>query len=296
MLPSVPEESGDSGRGLAPTARRRRARGRFLIARDAAAASAGSAAVGLAVSLGAHSTLIGVITGGAVWIASSAAVALTAWLRAFRRAGSPQIDPWALPEPWRGIVRDSVNAGRRFEVATASLSAGPLRDHVASLEPVVAQQVRAVWESAQRGALLTGGFPPGTHVESAQSLSAQLRSLQEERASISEGSRDRLAALDQAEATVAARLRQAKRAESVAAWLQDGLRSVTARLDAAVTSLVELGAQTPDGALLDVLGSSIDSIGSELSALQAGLREVSASLPPVKGPFGEGLPVKRARP
>lgn len=296
MLPSVPEKGGNSGRGLAPTARRRRERVGLLIVRDTAAASAGSAAVGLAVSLGAHSSLLGVITGGAVWLAATAGVALTAWLRAFRRAGNAQIDPWALPEPWRGLVRDAVNAGRRFEVATASLRAGPLRDHVTALEPMVAEQVRAVWESAQRGALLTGGLPPGTHVESAERLSAQLRTLQDERASIAEGSRDRLAALDRAEETVATRLRQARRAESVAAWLQDGLRSVTARLDAAVTSLVELGAQTPDGALLDGLGSSIDSIGNELSALQAGLREVSASLPPGVGAPGEGLPVKRAKP
>jgi hypothetical protein len=261
------------------------------MARDAAGASAGSAVVGLAASLAAHSSLVGVLTGGALWAVACAGVALMAWLRAFRRGDTDQIDPWALPEPWRGLVRDAVNAGRRFEVATASLQAGPVRDRVATLEPVIAQQVRAVWDSARRGAVLTGGFPAGTRSQSAESLSARLRSLQEERAALVNPPQDRLAELEQSEEAVASQLREAKHAESVAGWLQDGLRSAIARLEAAVTSLAELGPQPPGDSGIDALGPSIDSVGEELSALQAALREVGAGLP-----AGEGMPVKRAKP
>ena len=280
MLPSVPDDSSAPAgpRALALTARRGRRRAGLLIARDTAGASAGSAVVGLAVSLEAHSTLAGLLTGGVVWVVGCAGVALMAWLRAFRGAGSNPIDPWALPEPWRGLVRDAVNAGRRFEVATATLPPGPLRDHVTTLEPAVAQQVRSVWDSAQRGAALTGGLPPGSRPESVSNLSDRLRSLQEERATLAGSSNDRLTELDRAEATVASRLREARRAESVAAWLHDGLRSAVTRLEAAVTSLAELAEPSGGEGGLE-LGSSLDTIGEELSALQAGLREVGGGLP-----------------
>lgn len=290
MLSSSPaDDRGPGGRrGLALSGRPGRTRSGWLIARDTAGASAGSAVVGLAVSLGAHSSLLGVITGGAAWVVSCAGVALIAWLRAFSGAGSDAIDPWALPEPWRELVRDAVNAGRRFEVAAASLPPGPLREHVVTLEPGVAQQVRAVWETAQRGAALTGGFPPGTRPESASALSERLRSVQEE------GSRetgDRHTELARTEAALASRLREAKRSESVSAWLQDGLRSAIARLEAAVTSLAELGGQPSGTGTAGNLAMSIDSVGEQLSALQAGLREVGGALPPARG-----LPRNRPKP
>ena len=293
MLPSVPDESSTPAgrRALALTARRGRTRAGLLIARDTVGASAGSAVVGLVVSLEAHSTVAGLLTGGAVWVVSCAGVALMAWLRAFRRGGSNPIDPWALPEPWRALVRDAVNAGRRFEVATAALPEGPLRDHVTALEPAVAQQVRSVWESAQRGAALTGGFPPGSRPQSVSSLSERLRSVQEERAALGPASRDRLAELDRAEATAASRLREAKRAQSIAVWLEDGLRSAITRLEAAVTSLAELGTGLSDSPAGTELGLSLDTVGEELSALQAGLREVGGTLP-----AGTGLPTNRRKP
>ena len=293
MLPSVPDDSSAPAgrRALALTARRGRTRAGLLIARDTVGASAGSAVVGLAVSLEAHSTLAGLLTGGAVWVVSCAGVALMAWLRAFRRGGSKPIDPWALPEPWRGLVRDAVNAGRRFEVAIAALPEGPLRDHVTTLEPAVAQQVRSVWESAQRGAALTGGFPPGTRPQSVSSLSERIHSLQVERASLGAGSQDRLAELDRAEATAASQIREAKRAQSIAEWLEDGLRSGITRLEAAVTSLAELGTEASDVGAGTELGMSLDTVGEELSALQAGLLEVGGALP-----VGRGLPTNRRKP
>ncbi|HVA74681.1 MAG TPA: hypothetical protein VNF71_08965 [Acidimicrobiales bacterium] len=290
MLPSVPEEGGSSGRNRG-LVRAGRARPGWLLARDAAGASAGSALAGLAVSLGAHSSIAGVIAGGAIWVVACAGVALKGWLRSFRRSGGPQIDPWALPEPWRGLVRDAVNAGRRFEVATASLPAGPIRDRVAAMEPAVAKQVRAVWDSARRGAVLSGGYPPGTRREPASSLSERMQALQDERVSLGSGTAGRRAELDRAEDALASQLREVKRADAAAAWLQDGLRSSIARLEAAVTSLAELASQPAGGGDVDTLGTSIESVTDELSALQAGLSEVSGSLPATRG-----LPVRRRKP
>lgn len=105
------------------------------------------------------------------------------------------------------------------------------------------------------------------------------------------GAKDRLAELDRAEATAASRLREAKRAQSVAVWLEDGLRSAITRLEAAVTSLAELGTGLSDSPVGTELGLSLDTVGEELSALQAGLREVGGSLP-----AGTGLPTNRRKP
>lgn len=293
MLPSSPEEGGFSGRSTSVVrpGRPGRVRAGWLVARNTAAASGGSAVAGLGVSLGAHSTIAGVVAGGAIWVVSCAGVALSAWLRSFRRATGPQIDPWALPEPWRGLVRDAVNAGRRFEVATASLPEGPIRERVTTMEPVVAGQVKAVWDSARRGALLTGGYPPGNHREPAANLSARIESLQIERDSLGEGSDLRRAELDRAEDALASQLRETKHAEATAAWLQDGLRSSIARLEAAVTSLAELASQPAGGGGIDALGTSIESVGDELSALHASLSEVAGKLPPPRG-----LPASRRKP
>lgn len=263
----------------------------WLVARNTAAASAGSAAAGLGVSLGAHSTIAGVVAGGAIWVVSCSGVALRAWLRSFRRATGPQIDPWALPEPWRDLVREAVNAGRRFEVATAGLPEGPIRERVTAMEPVVAGQVKTVWDSARRGALLTGGYPPGARREPAGNLSARIESLQAERASLGEGSDRRRVELDRAEEALASQLREAKRAEATAAWLQDGLRSSIARLEAAVTSLAELASQPAGGEEVDALGTSIESVGDELSALQASLAEMAGKIPARRG-----LPASRRKP
>lgn len=93
------------------------------------------------------------------------------------------------------------------------------------------------------------------------------------------GAKDRLAELDRAEATAASQLREAKRAQSIAAWLEDGLRSAVTRLEAAVTSLAELGGGVGDSPAGAELGLSLDTVGDELSALQAGLREVGGALP-----------------
>lgn len=159
------------------------------------------------------------------------------------------------------------------------------------MEPLVGKQVRAVWESARRGALLTGGYPPGNHREPASSLSARMQALQEERASLGPEAASRRADLDREEDALALQLREAKHAEATAAWLRDGLRSSIGRLDAAVTSLTELASQPAGGDGVDAFGASIETVREELSALHAGLSEVAGNLPDASG-----LPVSRRKP
>ena len=282
MLPELPDEKAlsrredRSGRRRGMAVRRPEA---WLVARDAAGGSVGSALAGLVVSLASHSTVAGVVTGAVLWVVAGAGVALRAWWRSFRSAPGADVDPWALPEPWRQLVADALASERRFAAAASGLAPGPLHDRVVGMQPAVHAQVLRVWDGARRGATLTGGYPAGAGTPTAAALAAQLRSVQEERGGGGGGADGPPGASEGAEEALAARLREARHAEAVAAGILDGLRSALARLDAAVTSLAELaaGAATQPGLVTGA--ASIDAVASELSALRSGLDEIAGMLP-----------------
>lgn len=279
MLPELPEEKALSPRGDRPARRGPAARrpAAWLVARDVTGGSLGSAAAGLAVGLASHSTVAGVVTGGLLWVLAGAGLALRAWWRSFRRAAVTQVDPWALPDPWRQVVSDAVASERRFAAAAASLAPGPLRDRVVEMQTAVHTQVLRVWDGARRGAALSGGYPAGAGTAPAAALAAQLRSIQEQRATGGGGAGP--AVSEGAEEALAARLREARRSEAVAAGILDGMRSALARLDAAVTSLAELAAGAAPRPGLDAGADSIDAVVTELSALRSGLDEIAGALP-----------------
>lgn len=285
MLPELPEEKALSRRGDRPARRGPAARrpAAWLVARDVTGGSVGSAAAGLAVGLASHSTVAGVATGGLLWVLAGAGLALRAWWRSFRRAPVTEVDPWALPDPWRQLVSDAVASERRFAAAAASLAPGPLRDRVVEMQTAVHTQVLRVWDGARRGAALSGGYPAGAGTAPAAALAAQLRSIQEQRAT---GGGGGPAVSEGAEEALAARLREARRAEAVAAEILDGLRSALARLDSAVTSLAELASGAPRPGL-DSGTDSIDAVVTELSALRSGLDEVAGALPGAGSPAPE---------
>lgn len=247
----------------------------WLAARDATGGSAGSAVVGLAVSLASHSTVAGVITGGVLWVLAGAGVALRVWWRGFRGAPGTEVDPWALPDPWRQLVGEAVASERRFAAAASTLPAGPLRDRVEEMRSTVHAEVLRVWGGARQGATLTGGYPAGARTPTAAALAGQLRAIQEQRAAGRTGAGH----LDGAEEAVATQLREARHGEAVAAAILDGLRTALARLDAAVNSLAELatGAVVQPG--IDAGASSIDAVATDLSALRSGLDEIARALP-----------------
>jgi hypothetical protein len=263
MLPAVPERSRPPARTTQPE-----------LARLALSTSATAAAAGLAAGLIEQSVILGIVfavVGGGVRLA------VAAW-RKIRFLPVEEIDPVALPEPWRDLVQQTLDARRRFHAAVEAWPPGPLRDRLGSLEPTVNGEVHAVWVAAQQGASLTGGYPAGSKRTTSADLSAELQAVQLERADLPGGNQARHEELDRAERALAAQLQSARQAESTAHSVEDRLRGLIARLDQAVTSVVALtagpgGAGDAEGAV-----SAIEGLAQEIAALQAGIGE-AAQLP-----------------
>jgi hypothetical protein len=130
---------------------------------------------------------------------------------------------------------------------------------------------------AQRGAAL-GGTIAGQGQPSVVQLSAELRQVQAEQQRTPAS--DRQQALARTEEAIAAQLRAANRTEEAKNEVLDRLRLLTARLDEAVTQLLELGLEQPGGSVevsADAATGSIDALLDDIGALHEGLREAGAA-------------------
>ena len=274
MLPAIPERGRSPGKPPPPG-----------LARLAASTSATAAVLGVAVGLGEHSAILGVVFAA---VGAGVRLALAAWQR-MRSLPVESMDPFALPDPWRGLVQQALDAGRRFHEASAAWPPGPLRERLLSLEPAVDEQVRGVWVAARQGATLTGGFPPGSKRPTLHDLSGELEAVQLERSALPSANRVRHDELDRAEEALAAQVNAARRAKSTADAVSNRLRTLVAQLNDAVTGVVSLTA-APGGAG-DVEGAvrTLEGLSQEITALQAGLGE-AAQLPSGTGPAASEAP------
>ena len=231
------------------------------------------------MGVGEHSVILGVVFAA---VGAGVRLAVAAWRR-MRSLPVERIDPFALPEPWRGLVQQAVDAGKRFDLAVEAWPAGPLRDRLVSLEPAVDAQVRGVWVTARQGATISGGFPPGMKHPAVEDLSAELEAVQLERSDLPASDRARREELDRAEQALASQVQAARRAKSTSDAVEGRLRVLVARLDDAVTSVVALTA-APGGAG-DVEGAvgTVEGLAQEIAALQASFGE-AAQLPGPAGP------------
>ena len=257
MLPAVPDRSRPSASpGLT---------------RLAASTSATAAVLGVAVGAAEHSVILGVVFAA---VGAGVRLAVAAW-RQVRSLPVESIDPFAVPEPWRALVQQAVDAGKRFRRAAEAWPAGPLRDRLVSLEPSVDGEVRAVWIAARQGATISGGYPPAAKRPDVEELSAELESVQLERSELASGDRARREELDRAERALASQVHAARRAESTAAAVADRLRMLVARLDEAVTAVVTLTAAPGGAADVEVAVGTLEGLAEEIAALEAGIGEVA---------------------
>jgi hypothetical protein len=234
------------------------------------------AAAGVGIGLLAQSVVLAVVLGLGAWFARLLVAALRA---RGRRPRLPvvTIDPYAVPEPWRQYVRQAQSAQQRFDSSVATWPEGPLRDRLLLLQPRLHEGVNEVWVVAQRGAAL-GGTVAGGGQASVVQLSAELRQVQAEQQRTPAS--DRQQALARSEEAIAAQLRAAHRTEEAKGEVLDRLRLLTARLDDAVTELLELGLERAGGAMevsAEVATGSIDSLLDDIGALHEGLREAGAA-------------------
>jgi hypothetical protein len=237
---------------------------------------------GVAIGAAEHSIVLAVVLGVVGWSARMVAAVVRS---ARRRAARPRpeiIDPWAVPEPWRQFVRQAVDTQTRYDQLVGQRAAGPLQDRLVLLRPRVEQAVHEVWALAGQGAAMGGPTVAGTGPRpSVAQLSAEMARVQSERhrlGSIEDAGAPpgRGASLDRAEEALAAQLAARRQAEDAVQLLTDRLRLLTARLDAAVSSLASLAVAGGDlGATEQVVGA-VDALVEEIGSLRRGMDEAAA--------------------
>lgn len=234
-------------------------------------AGAGTA-VGLVVGL---PVLAAVAIGVGCW---GIRVGVGAALAASRRDQAKQpemIDPYAVPEPWRGFVRDSVAAKSRFDLAVARCRSGPMRDRLVDIAGRVDDGTRECWRVAHLGAALDATV--GTLNPTA--TSDKLRRLQQSPRRPGQS----IEARDEIEAAIAAQLQAARRVEAAAQRASDRLRVLTAQLNSAVAAAVELSLDAANAAGANQLAGHVDSVVAEIEMLRRALEESSGRPNPSAG-------------
>lgn len=268
------------------------------------AAAAASAATKSAISPSAI-VLAGVGVGGSLLIGlpAVAAVVVGAGLWGIRvavgatRAGSRRrkalrpspIDPFAVPEPWRQYVRQSLTARTRFDQTVGQTQPGPLQDRLREAATRIDDGVQECWRVARMGA----GLDSSLATLDREATSRQLRQTQEERGKLGEGS-SRAESLDQTEAALATRLQSIVRIEATRQRAADRLRVLSAQLNEAVASAIELSLEAGDASTADQLAGRIDSVVGDIETLRRAMEETQGTPGAGAGPAGEVGPGREA--
>ena len=189
-----------------------------------------------------------------------------------RNERGPNIDAFAVNEPWRTFVGDAVQARRRFDEAIRDMAAGPLKDRLVEIGGRLDTGVEEVWNIAKRGQTLADArrrlkpdearwemsqvAPPGTQVAPGSTAEQTLRSLQ-------------------------AQIATAERMDTVITETQNRLRLLDARLDESVTRAVELSVEAPGaaGGGVSGLGADVDGLVTEMESLRQALDEADRAAP-----------------
>jgi hypothetical protein len=80
-----------------------------------------------------------------------AVYAATVGLAMPRAAARPNIDPFALSEPWRQLMQGASAAGRKLRETVGATPAGPLKDTLQGIAQQLEKGLHEAWEVAKRG-------------------------------------------------------------------------------------------------------------------------------------------------
>jgi hypothetical protein len=229
------------------------------------------AGAGVAIGVAAHlGVAIAVVLGAAGYGARLgwAAVRRRAALRKRAERRMARIDPWSVPEPWRGYTARALDARKRYHQLAQDCLPGAVADYLAGAVGKVDGAVEEGWALGRSGASLSG--PPGRADQLA-------RELDQVHATLARAAAEDRAQLESREAALASELRALRRTEAVGAQLSARLSELSAQLEGVVASAGQLVA----GA--GAAGTDLSSLSSELGSLNKALDEargVMASTPP----------------
>lgn len=199
-------------------------------------------------------------------------VGVIAWLARVatlmpRGRRADRVDAMSLSDPWRGFVREALDAQRRYRKAVSGTSPGPLRDRLVEIGERIDAGVQECWRVARRGNALVDAIGNLDPAAARRELEA---AKQTEQLNPGPNQEATLKAL-QAQADSADRLTK------VATDAQDKLRLLDARLDEAVARSVELSIRAEDVGELGGLGGDVDTLVSDLETLRVSLDEAGGA-------------------
>ena len=215
----------------------------------------GAAGAGALLALVAGSSLVGIVLVALLmWIVSGGV------LLAVRHGRPPRarIDPFAISEPWRRFVKDSLTARNRFDDARRTTRPGPLRDRLDDLRRPIDAGVEECWRVAQQAQVVSDARKR----LDAPALRRRLASLE-------------ASGNEPAVAAVRAQLGSVERLDGVISDTTDRLEVLEARLTEAVARAIEVAALAGHDDDLVGLGSDVEDVVDELEALRLALTETS---------------------
>ena len=182
--------------------------------------------------------------------------------RAGRRA--VRVDPWSVPEPWRGYATRALDARKAFRQLSRDCPPGPMADYLVASAAKVDAAVQEQWALARSGAALMGA--PGRP----QKVADELRDAQRALAQVSGADR---APIEVKESALASELRSLRQMETVTNEVSSRLAGLVGQLEAVVAAAGELVA----GA--GVSGADLSTLSAELASLNNALTEARRILP-----------------
>ncbi len=233
-------------------------RDRFFTARTAGAILSWRIVLGAAA--GVVASLLGVawplaaVIGAAVY-AGSVALAMP------KRPARPQLDPFAVSEPWRQFVQGAQRSRRQLADTVRSAQAGPLRDRLQGIVGRLDQAIAESWQIARRGDEIDSAvrrLDPTRLRSRLDSLKAQADS----------GASEEVAA---AIASVESQLATADRLKALSASTADKMRLSQSRLDELVARAAEVSIGSTDTAHI---ASDVDDLVIELEGLRLAVQEI----------------------
>ncbi len=223
-----------------------------------------------AILLAGAGAAVGIVAGvpiAAAVVLGALAYAVRVATKLPRRHRGARVDPMAISEPWRGFVREALDAQRRYGKAVRSADPGPLRDRLAEIGERIDAGVQECWRVARRGDALVDAIGN----LGGESVAGELqRAKAAARATPGEAQDETVEALQ-------AQYDSYERLAKVARDAQERLQVLDARLDEAVARAVELALRAEDVGELQGLGGDVESLVGDLENLRLGLEEAGGT-------------------
>ncbi len=201
-------------------------------------------------------------------VVGAAAWALRVLAAVPRNQAREEIDPFALPEPWRHFVVEALKTQVRYRQAITGAEAGPIRQRLGTIGERIDDGVHEAWRIARRGAQLV----EARHGIDDADARRELGRVEQERPAAGSASARTAQALR-------SQIEVADRLDATIDTAREQLQLLDARLDELVARAAELSVRIGDAADLAPVGADVEDLVQEMEALRLALEETTRPTP-----------------